>query len=131
MTINIAMLILSLVLLQLFQFLQGAHLGKIAGNAYNLSPRDKPVDLGLMGGRIQRAKVNLIENLVVFAPLSILAEVTHASPATVSWGAIIFFVARIVHAVTYLAGIAVLRTLAWLAGVIGCVVVGLAVVGWG
>jgi uncharacterized MAPEG superfamily protein len=130
MTTNIAMLVLSLALLLLFQLIQAAQLNSVAGVSYNLSARDKPVDVGLMGGRIQRAKVNLIENLLLFAPLSILAEVTHANPQTVGWGAIIFFVARVVHAITYLAGVAVIRTLAWFAGVIGCVILALAVLGW-
>jgi len=130
MTINIAMLVLSLALLLLLQLIQANQLNGIAGLAYTLSPRDKPVDVGLMGGRIQRLKVNLIENLVLFAPLSVLAEAIHASASIVSWGAIIFFVARVVHAVCYIAGIGGVRTLAWLAGVVGCVMIALAVVGW-
>jgi uncharacterized MAPEG superfamily protein len=130
MTINIAMLVLSLALLLLFQLIQAAQLNGVAGLPYTLSARDKPVDVGLMGGRLQRAKVNLIENLMLFAPVSVLAETTHASPQTVTLGAIIFFVARVIHAITYLAGVAVIRTLAWLAGVIGSVMIALAVLGW-
>lgn len=130
MTTNITMLVLSLALLLLFQLVQGLHTTTNHGLPYSLSSRDKAVDLGLMGGRLQRAKVNLIENLALFAPLSIAAEVTHASPGTVGLGAIIFFVARVVHAVTYLAGVSIIRTLAWVAGVVGCVMIGLAIVGW-
>lgn len=130
MTTNILMLVLSLVLLLVFQLVQGSVTTVQRGLPYALGPRDKAVDLGLMGGRVQRAKVNLIENLALFVPLSIVAEVTHASPGTVGLGATIFFVARIVHAVTYLAGVSIVRTLAWGAGVVGCVMIGLAIVGW-
>jgi uncharacterized MAPEG superfamily protein len=130
MTANIAMLVLSLTLLLLIQFVQGLHTTSKAGLPYSLSSRDKAVDLGLVGGRIQRAKVNLIENLALFAPLSVLAEVVKASPDTVKWGAIIFFVARLIHFATYIAGVQMIRTLAWLGGVVGCVMIGLAIVGW-
>ena len=112
------------------QLVQGAHTGATQGLPYLNSPRDKPVTLGLMAGRIQRAKVNLVENLMLFAPLSVLAEATHASPNSVGLGAIIFFVARIVHAATYLAGVTVIRTLAWLGGVVGCVIIAFAILGW-
>lgn len=130
MTTNIDMLVLSLLLLLVFQFSQAMHTSAKAGLPYSFSPRDKAVDTGVMGGRIQRAKVNLIENLALFAPLSVLAEATHANPSTVGLGAIIFFVARVAHAVIYLAGYSIIRTLAWFAGVAGCVIVALAIVGW-
>ena len=130
MSTNITMLVLSLLLLLILQLVQGLHTTTNHGLPYSLSSRDKAVDLGLFGGRLQRAKVNLIENLALFVPLSIVAEVSHASPATVAWGAIIFFAARVVHAVTYLSGVSIIRTLSWVAGVVGCVMIGLAIVGW-
>jgi len=129
-TMNIEMLVLSLVLLLVLQLVQATHTTMIAGMPYAFSPRDKTVDVGILGGRIQRTKVNLIENLMLFAPLSVLAEATHAGPALVGWGAVVFFVARIVHTLCYLAGIPVLRTLAWLAGVIGCIMIACAILGW-
>ncbi len=130
MTINGDMLLLSLALLLLFQLVQGLHTSVNHGLPYSLSSRDKPVDLGLTGGRIQRAKINLIENLMLFAPVSILGELMQVNHSLVNVGAIIFFVSRIVHAVTYIAGISVIRTISWLTGLVGCVLIGLAVVGW-
>ncbi len=130
MTVNVSMLILSLALLLLIQLIQATQVIRLHGQPYALSPRDNPVDVGVLGGRIQRAKVNLVENLMLFAPLSVLAEALKSDPKLVAWGAAIFFVARVLHFPLYLAGIALVRTLAWLAGVIGCVLIALAILGW-
>ena len=130
MTVNIAMLILSLALLLLIQLVQAQHTVNLHGVAYALSSRDKPVDVGVFGGRMQRAKVNLLENMMLFAPVSVLAEALHLTGATITWGAVLFFAARVVHLVTYLAGVAVVRTLSWFVGVIGCALLALAEIGW-
>ncbi len=131
MTINGDMLVLSLALLLLIQLVQGSHTGQLHGLPYAFGPRDKPVDPGVLGGRLQRAKVNLIENLALFAPLAVLGELLqNVNHAIIGWGAVIFFIARIVHVITYVGGVNGVRTLAWLAGVIGCVLVALGVLGW-
>jgi len=130
MTINGVMLILSLTFLLLIQLIQAQHTTSLHGLGYAMSPRDKSVDVGILGGRIQRAKVNLIENLMLFAPLSVLGETLQVNHSAVAWGAIIFFVARVVHFVVYLAGIKGIRTLAWLVGVVGCGMIAFALLGW-
>lgn len=131
MTINGDMLILSLALLLAIQLVQGMHTSKLHGLPYSLSPRDKAVDVGVFGGRLQRAKVNLIENLALFAPLAVLGELLQsANHAIIGTGAIIFFVARLVHVICYVGGINGVRTLAWLASVVGCVMMALGVLGW-
>lgn len=125
------MLVLSLALLLLIQLVQGMHTSKLHGLPYSLSPRDKAVDVGIYGGRLQRAKVNLIENLALFAPLAVLGELMQGGDkGIVATGAIIFFVARVVHVITYVAGIGGVRTLAWLACVVGCVMMALGVLNW-
>lgn len=130
MTTNGVMLILSLALLLLLQLVQAGHVSMLQGLPFLFGPRDKPVDFGKFGGRLQRAKVNLVENLMLFAPLSVLAETAQVDHATAGWGAGIFFVARVVHVITYVGGINGVRTLAWLAGVVGCVILALALLGW-
>ena len=130
MDINGVMLILSLTFLLLIQLIQAQHTTGLHGLPYAFSPRDKAVDVGILGGRIQRAKVNLIENLMLFAPLSVLAEALHVNHALVGWGAVLFFVARVLHFLMYVAGIRVIRTLAWLAGVVGCGMIAFALLGW-
>ncbi|HEY1722388.1 MAG TPA: MAPEG family protein [Magnetospirillaceae bacterium] len=131
MTINGDMLVLTLALLLLIQLVQGMHTSKLHGLPYSFSPRDKSVDVGLYGGRLQRAKINLIENLALFAPLSVLGEVLqNVDKGIIATGAIVFFVARVVHVICYVAGINGVRTLAWLACVVGSVMVALGVLGW-
>jgi len=130
MTINGVMLILSLALLLLLQLIQAQHTTGLAGMSYAFSPRDKAIDVGVLGGRMQRAKVNLVENLMLFAPVSILGELMQVNHSMVNLGAIILFVARVFHAPLYWAGIPVLRTLSWLACVVGIVIVTVADLGW-
>ena len=61
----------------------------------------------------------MIENLVLFAALVLIAAVAGKANATTAMGAMIFFWARLAYAVIYLIGIPWLRTLAWFVSVIG------------
>jgi uncharacterized MAPEG superfamily protein len=70
-------------------------------------------------GRARRAHLNMIENLVLFSALVLIAAVAGKANATTAMGAMIFFWARLAYALIYLIGIPWLRTLAWLVGVIG------------
>src|SRR5437762_10264537 len=70
-------------------------------------------------GRARRAHLNMIENLVLFTALVLIAAVAGKANATTAMGAMIFFWARLAYAVIYLIGIPWLRTLAWFVGVIG------------
>jgi len=70
-------------------------------------------------GRARRAHLNMIENLVLFAALVLIAAVANKANATTAMGAMIFFWARLAYAIIYLIGIPWLRTLAWFVGVIG------------
>ena len=70
-------------------------------------------------GRARRAHLNMIENLVLFSALVLIAAVAGKANATTAMGAMIFFWARLAYALIYLIGIPWLRTLAWLVSVIG------------
>ncbi len=70
-------------------------------------------------GRAIRAHRNMIENLVLFAALVLIAAAAGKANAMTAMGAMIFFWARVAYAVIYVAGIAWLRTLAWFVSVIG------------
>ncbi len=70
-------------------------------------------------GRARRAHLNMIENLVLFSALVLIAAVAGKANATTAMGALIFFWARLAYAVVYLIGILWLRTLCWFVGVIG------------
>lgn len=69
------------------------------------------------GGRAARAHRNMLENLVLFAALVLVAVATGKTNEMTLLGAQIFFWARVAHAIVYVAGIAWAHRL--LAGVYG------------
>ncbi|WNJ79722.1 MAPEG family protein [Cedecea neteri] len=66
--------------------------------------------------RAKAAHANAVENLVVFAPLVLIAAAIGISTPATALASKIYFVARVVHYVVYTAGVPVVRTLAFLAG---------------
>ena len=74
-------------------------------------------------GRAQRAHHNMLESLVLFAALVLIAVVTNKTNSATLLGAQIFFWARLVYAFVYIAGIPWLRTAVWLVSVIGLIVI--------
>ena len=89
----------------------------LAGNREGLP------DMVGWAGRARRAHLNMIENLVLFAALVLIAAVAGKANATTAMGAMIFFWARLAYAVIYLIGIPWLRTLAWFVSGIGMVMI--------
>ena len=74
-------------------------------------------------GRAQRAHQNMLESLVLFAALVLIAVIAGKTNATTLLGAQLFFWARLVYAFVYLAGIPWLRTAVWLVSVIGLILI--------
>lgn len=85
--------------------------------------RDYVPEIPGWAGRAKRAATNMLENLVLFAPLVLVAHVAGRTNATTALGAEIFFFARLVYAFVYAIGIPYLRTLVWLVSVIGLVLI--------
>ena len=83
---------------------------------------DWPAGEGLCG-RAQRAHRNMLENLPIFAALILVAHVGGASNDMTLLGAQLFFWARLVYAVVYIAGVPWVRTLVWFASVVGMVMI--------
>ena len=71
------------------------------------------------GGRAARAHRNMIENLVLFAALVLVAVAAGKTNDMTLLGAQIFFWARLAYALVYIAGIAWLRTGVWAVSVVG------------
>jgi uncharacterized MAPEG superfamily protein len=92
-------------------------LNTLAGN------REGMPELTGFAGRARRAHLNMIENMVLFTALVLVAAVAGKANATTAMGALIFFWARLIYAVIYLLGIPWLRTLAWVVSVIGMVMI--------
>lgn len=85
----------------------------LAGNREGLAPCSG------WAGRAARAHHNMLENLVLFASLVLVALAAGRTNGTTLLGAQLFFWARLVYAVVYLAGIPWLRTALWLVSVVG------------
>jgi uncharacterized MAPEG superfamily protein len=71
------------------------------------------------GGRAARAHRNMLENLVLFAALVLVAVAAGKTNAMTLLGAQIFVYARLAYAAVYLAGIPWLRTGVWAVSVVG------------
>ncbi|GAC1046282.1 MAPEG family protein [Rhizobium sp. No.120] len=79
--------------------------------------------------RARRAHANATENLVVFAPLVLIASMLGiTTPATVV-AAKVYLIARLAHYVIYAAGIPVLRTLSFVAGFAAALIFAAAILG--
>ena len=74
-------------------------------------------------GRAQRAQRNMIENLVPFAALVLVAVAVDKTNNMTLLGAQLFFWARVVYTAVYIAGIPWLRTGVWLVSVIGMILI--------
>ena len=106
-----------LTLVQAVVAVQGAlmqvGLAKLAGN------RDGLPEITGWGGRAARAHRNMLENLVLFAILVLVAVIAGKTNSATLMGAQIFVGARIVYALVYIVGIPWLRTAVWGISVIG------------
>lgn len=96
----------------------------ILGTLANPSSSDKP--LHPWAERAQRAHTNAVENLVVFAALVAAAQFAGVSTHLTVIGCILYFWARLAHYIIYALGIPGLRTLAFIVGVVGEVLIAIA-----
>ena len=66
--------------------------------------------------RLMKAHANAVENLVVFATLLLLAQVAGVTSAVIATAAVVYFWARVVHALSYTFAVPWVRTLAFAVG---------------
>ena len=92
-------------------------LPKLAGNR-----EDLPSAAGWVG-RAGRAHRNMLENLVLFAILVLVAEITEKNDAMTGLGSQLFFWGRLAYAIIYVAGIAWARTTVWVISTVGLVMI--------
>lgn len=89
----------------------------LAGN------REPLPDFTGWAGRATRAHRNMLENLVLFAALVLVAQVTGRANEMTALGAQLFFWARLAYAIVYLVGIPWVRTGVWAVSVVGLVLI--------
>ncbi len=68
--------------------------------------------------RAKRAHTNAIENLAVFAALSLAVVTAGAGSALTAWACAAFFVVRVAHYVVYVGAVPLLRTVLFLCGLV-------------
>ena len=119
MTTDLTMLTLSALLTALLAFPGTVGLIIEKGLAFAAGNRDETAQLSAWAERAQRAHRNMLENLPVFAALVLVAHVAGLANETTALGATIFFWARVAHAVVYIAGIAWVRTGAFVVSFVG------------
>jgi len=77
---------------------------------------DNPRPLAKWAQRLRAAHYNAVENLVVFAPLVLIAAVAGIHAAAIATAACVYFWARVVHAAAYTLGVPWVRTAAFTLG---------------
>ncbi len=98
---------------------QGLALKQAAGNAWSVGPRDHPVTLAPVHGRLRRALDNLLESAPVFLALALVAHLAGRVGTVVEVGIAMFLGGRLAYLPAYAAGIPWLRTVFWYVAGIG------------
>jgi uncharacterized MAPEG superfamily protein len=73
--------------------------------------------------RLMRAQANFYETFPLFAAAAIIVSVAHLNGRWTAIGALVWLVARAVYLPLYALGIPYLRSLAWIASLVGIVLV--------
>jgi len=89
----------------------------LAGNRENLPP------ITGWAGRAARAHRNMLENLVLFAALVLVAHAAGKANGTTALGSELFFWARLVYVPVFVIGIPWVRTGVWAVSVVGLVII--------
>ena len=85
----------------------------LAGNRENVP------EITGWAGRAMRAHRNMLENLILFAILVLVAKAIGVSNGMTVLGAEVFVAGRVAHAVLYIIGVPWLRTAAFAASLVG------------
>jgi len=96
------------------------------GFSLALGNRDDMPESAPIAGRADRAAKNMLENLLLFTVVVLVARLAGTAPEKIAVGAAVFFWARVAFFFIYVAGIPYLRTAAWGAGVAGLILILLA-----
>ena len=92
---------------------------KPSGLMAALGNRETQVDCNGFPARTDRAAKNMLENMVLFTALALVASVGGVTDPHVELGARIFYWARLVYIPIYMIGIPVARTGVWAISIIG------------
>jgi uncharacterized MAPEG superfamily protein len=131
MSIELTMLALSVALLFVLVVIQAAAGTQAQGLMTMANARDNLGPPSVWQARTKRCVDNHREGLIMFAPLALIAAHQDISTTMTVWGAQLFFYSRVAHAVVYLAGLPYIRPLFWSVGIVGTIMMFLALFGIG
>ena len=94
-----------------------AGLPMLAGNRENMP------EIAGWAGRAARAHRNMLESLVLFVPLILIAVIARKTNNMTELGAQLFLWARLICALVYLVGIPWLRTGVWAVSIVGLILI--------
>ena len=94
---------------------------KQLGNLDNANPREQIKELSGPGARAYAAQQNAWEALALFTAAVLVAHITGADPATSANLAMAFVGFRVLHAICYISGLATIRSLMFMGGIV-CIV---------
>ena len=123
MTPDLKYLLFSVLLTAVQVLIAAAAANQVVGLTTLAGNREGMAEMPGFAGRAKRAHLNMLENMVLFTALVLIAAVAGKANATTAMGAMIFFWARLVYALVYLIGVPWLRTLVWFVSVIGMVMI--------
>ena len=123
MTIELSLLAWAVVLGLVHAFATGQITTAQHGLTYGMGPRDEPKPVVGVGGRVIRSFANYMQSFPFFAAAVLIAQVAGVHDWLTVYGAWLYLIARIVYVALYVAGTPGVRTLAWLAGVLGTVMI--------
>lgn len=129
MTLELRLLAYSIAVFFIVVLIQGAAGIRAQGGVVMAGARDNLKPPSTFQARTKRLVDNYRENLWFFAPLVLIAAIANVSNEWTVLGARLFFYSRVAHAIIYLAGWPIVRSFAWLAGLIGCGMIFLALLG--
>ena len=131
MSIELMMLALSVALLFVLVVIQAAAGAQAQGAITMANSRDNLGPMTTWQARTRRCVDNHREGLIMFAPLVLIASQIGVSTMLTVWGAQLFFYSRVAHAVVYLLGLPYVRPVFWTVGIVGTIMVFLALFGIG
>ena len=94
------------------------------GLIWNMGPRDhsgKP--FSPVAARLERALQNFKESFPLFLGAVFLVQILGKNNSTSEWGSQIYFWCRLIYVPVYASGILGVRTVLWLASIVGIVMV--------
>ena len=120
MTIELTTLVLAILLGFAHLFIAANASTMVRGIGWNAGPRDgEKTPLSGVAGRLDRAFKNYLETFAFFALAIVIAHLANRHNALTINGAWLYLIARIIYLPLYAAGVAYLRSGAWLAATAG------------